>query len=392
MVGDYKFPVPRAGWSGHPATELDIYLTGGAPALRAFVESRKTIAERTGVFSTLRQFGAARFRRILYGGVPELIRGISDGARALFWAFRWHTLYSVVFLAVALVVLALAGGAMSRRAALQLARAEGLGLLSAVRFSRRRLGNLIGAQVGPLVIIAVFGLPAVLFGLIGNVPIVGELLAGLLLLVALLAACAGTVVLIGAIGGLSLMAPAVAYEDSDSFDAISRSFIVYRDPGRTAFYALLAVLYGAVCYLFVRLFAFLLLWTTRSFLQVGFLGRHDKLQALWPAPTFASLLDPAAALPDTWSMWIAAVLIRIWVFAVIALVVAFVLSFYFSASTIIYALLRQRVDGTPLADIYLSSSESAAGPPPSASGPPIGAAGPALEMDGSAEPGPKPAS
>ncbi|MCU0913643.1 MAG: hypothetical protein MUC88_03660 [Planctomycetes bacterium] len=390
VVGDYKVPRPRADlrWNQN-ASELNIYLMGGALALEAFIESRQTIAERTGVFGTLWQFGAAQSRRTLSEGAG-LGRGISDSVRALCWALRWHTVYSIVFLSVALVTLAWAGGAMSRMAALQFARAERLGLLRAARFGRRRLGSLVGALVGPLAIITVFGLPAVLFGLIGNVPVVGEVLTGLLLPLALLAACAATVVLVGAIGGLSLMAPAVAYENSDSFDAISRSFIVYRDPWRTGFYAFLAVVYGAICYLFVRLFAFLLLWTTRSFLQVGFLGRHEKLQALWPAPMFARFLDPAAALPDTWSMWIAAVLMRFWVCAVIALVAAFVLSFYFSASTIVYALLRQSVDGTPLSDIYVSPSESSLEARPSESVPDTGVAASALETNGTAEPGPRP--
>jgi hypothetical protein len=38
--------------------------------------------------------------------------------------------------------------------------------------------------------------------------------------------------------------------------------------------------------------------------------------------------------------------------AVVGLVVSFVISFYFSANTIIYAVLRNRVDNTPLDDIF----------------------------------------
>jgi hypothetical protein len=37
---------------------------------------------------------------------------------------------------------------------------------------------------------------------------------------------------------------------------------------------------------------------------------------------------------------------------VIGLIVSFIMSFYFSANTIIYALMRNRVDNTALDDIY----------------------------------------
>ena len=123
-----------------------------------------------------------------------------------------------------------------------------------------------------------------------------------------------------------------------------------------AFYTLAAAFYGAACYLFVRFFAFLLLWVTRGFLQVGL--RDEKLAAIWPRPSFANLLG-TAAVPDTWSLWLSAFLIRIWVSVVVGLTISFLVSFYFSASTIIYALMRNRVDGTDLDEVYVAASEPA---------------------------------
>ena len=38
--------------------------------------------------------------------------------------------------------------------------------------------------------------------------------------------------------------------------------------------------------------------------------------------------------------------------------VSFVISFYFSANTIIYALMRNRVDGTPLDEVYEEPEEA----------------------------------
>jgi hypothetical protein len=49
---------------------------------------------------------------------------------------------------------------------------------------------------------------------------------------------------------------------------------------------------------------------------------------------------------------VAAVLVYLSSLVVVALVGAFVISFYFSANTIIYSLMRSKVDNTAIDDIY----------------------------------------
>jgi hypothetical protein len=385
------------------ATELDLYLLPDTALTKNFIESRKGSIEskeaaRAGVFTTLWRFGDREFHNALYailsGNVPGLVRSATNSAKALAWAFRWHTLYSIVFFAVALVVLSLAGVSICRSAALQFARAERPRLTQMVRFGRRKLLSLLGAEVTPVALIALFGLPTILLGLLGNIPYAGPLLTGLFLPLSLLVACAVAVVLIGMIGGAGLMAPAIAYEDADGFDAVVRSFLVFSEPWRMGFYALAAVLYGAICYVFVRLFGFLLLWTTYRFLEIGFVKQNASLHALWPEPTFASFLGPGAALPDAWYLVLAALLIRFWVLVVIGVTASFVISYYFSASTIIYALLRQRADGIALEEVSVSSEEVAAEPSLSEAGP--GAAAPvsttAMNGGSQQESGPHPVS
>lgn len=370
VVGSYAVALPRGASTeilrNQNATELDVYLRPGA-SLKNFIESRAATNHRTGVFCTLWRFGAKEFHGVLggvfSGDIPGVTRCLGDCVKALTWAFRWHTPYSIVFFTVAFTVLSLAGGAICRIAALQFTRAERPGLIQAVHFALRRPASLLGGPVISLVLILVFGAPIMLMGLAGNLPVVGELLMGLFLSLAFVAACAATVILVGATAGLGLMSPAVAYEDSDSFDAISHSLsYVYAKPWHMGFYSIIAVVCGAVSYVFVRLFGFLLLWTTYRFLEIGFLRHDEKLHTIWPEPTFASFLGPAGALPDAWSLWLAAWLVRIWVLAVIGVMVSFVISFYFSANTIIYALMRHRVDGTPLEEIYLSPSKASAEP------------------------------
>jgi hypothetical protein len=122
------------------------------------------------------------------------------------------------------------------------------------------------------------------------------------------------------------------------------------------FYTALAVVYGAICYVFVRFFAFLLLLVTHWLLQLGVWvessNQVNKLAVIWSGPSFANLLGSAGLEPAKWSESFAAFLVYLFLLLVIGLVVSFVVSFYFSANTIIYSLMRNRVDNTSLEDIY----------------------------------------
>jgi hypothetical protein len=164
------------------------------------------------------------------------------------------------------------------------------------------------------------------------------------------------VLLIGAVAGFNLMFPAVAYDGSDCFDAMSRSLsYVYSRPWRMGFYSSIAAVYGAICYLFVRFFAFLLLTATYVSLDIGVYKEVEgisKLERIWARPAFLNLLGPdqmmAVSRPQDIAGWIVYLLVLL----VIGLVVAFIVSFYFSANTIIYALLRNKVDNTAIEDVY----------------------------------------
>ena len=99
-----------------------------------------------------------------------------------------------------------------------------------------------------------------------------------------------TLVLLGTAGGFNLMYPTIAVEGSDSFDAISRSFsYLYARPWRMAFYSAVAILYGSICYLFVRYFLYLMLSLTHKFVGL-FIFRHADNMAplwnvMWPSPS-----------------------------------------------------------------------------------------------------------
>ncbi len=345
-------------------TELDEYVSGSLQIdehIRLFRET----GGRTGVFSTLWHFGAKRFHSAVLGisrrDSLSVFADIAAGFAALGWAFTYHPVYSVVFFAVVLAVMALAGGAICRIAALQFAQGQKPGLAEAVRFSAGKFCSFLAAPVTPAAIIVVIGLSIFLLGLIGNIPIVGELFVGLFLPLAFLAGALIAIIVIGTLAGCGLMFPTIAYEDSDCFDAISRAFsYVYAKPWQMGFYTVVAVVYGTICYAFVRFFSFLLLWITHLFLRIGFFDGNRKLTAIWPQPDLTDLLGQTAAQPTNWSTSAAAFLVYVWVLVVIGLMVSFVISFYYSANTIIYALMRNRVDKTALDEIQPGSDDMAA--------------------------------
>jgi hypothetical protein len=163
------------------------------------------------------------------------------------------------------------------------------------------------------------------------------------------------------------MYPTVAVEGSDSFDAISRSFsYVFARPWRMLFYTFVAVVYGALTYLFVRFFIWLLLGLTHFFVSWWFTKNGDPATVgqvfphIWPnvGPTpFDTLTYSPHYEQLKWSEDFAAGMISFWVYLVIGLLGAYAISFYFSANTIIYYLMRREVDATELEDVYVEESE-----------------------------------
>jgi len=342
--------------SRHGVTELEIY-AGSPDQLQDYLQAYRGDGQSTGVFSTLWNFGAERFHQALHSlfrfDIPGVAINIAACFKALLWALKYHYIYSIIFFAIVLAVMSIAGGAICRIAALQFSRGEKPGLTEALRFSAKKFLSFFSAPLTPVGIIIFVGVFIFLLGLVGNIPWAGELIIGVFLLLALLAGGLITAVLIGAVAGFNLMFPTIAYEDSDCFDAISRSFsYVYAKPWRMGFYTAIAVVYGAISYIFVRLFAFLLLWVSYRFLALGVFDANKKLTAIWPEPNFADFLGSTSPTVGNWAESIAAFLVCLIVLAVVGLLVSFVISFYFSANTIIYALMRNRVDNIALEDVY----------------------------------------
>ncbi|NLX13961.1 MAG: hypothetical protein GXY44_09965 [Phycisphaerales bacterium] len=293
------------------------------------------------------------------GVIPSLILM----ARGKLWMATHYPLFFVLFMLCCLIIWSILGGAICRMAALHFARDERIAPKAAIDFAGRKFLAFLAAPLLPMVMIFGVGICLLLGGLFGAIPYIGELIAGIAMVLAMLGGFVIALIFIGAAAGGSLFWPTIAVEGSDAFDAISRSYsYVYSKPWRAGFYAMVATIYGAICFLFARFFVLVMLKATRFFVGIGMGAASDrpgtgltdasKLDAMWPSPTFENLMPTVTAFGLKGWEAAGAVFINVWMILTVGLLFAFLVSFYYSGSTVIYFLLRSKVDATDLEDVF----------------------------------------
>lgn len=340
---------------------------------RADADFDKVNAARgRGLFRAFFEYQTARIKDVADGVLAWRWLGPGGVVAATFdffttapsWAIRHHPFYFVLFGTLFLVVWSLFGGAIARIAAVHVAdEGRKLSVRQGLSFAVSKFLSFLSAPLIPALIILVLGLVLAVGGLLLYIPWLGEIVVSALYFLALAAGFVMTLVLLGTAGGFNLMYPTIAVEGSDSFDAISRSFsYLYAKPWRMLFYSAVALAYGAICYLFVRLFIFLMLLLTWFFVGLFVTRKAANADYLWntllPRPNADGSLSYDVnyqALSPTQDF--SAFLLSFWVYLTIAMLGAFAISFYFSASTIIYFLMRREVDATEMDDVYLEQPE-----------------------------------
>ena len=279
-------------------------------------------------------------------------------------AYRGVYLVSLLALAVfSLVVIAMAGGCISRLSALELAGIERAPLKDVFTFSLRRLWVFVTTPLTPFVIVLVLGLIMAVVSLAGAIPWIGPLIIGAAFFAFLGVSFVVMLLLLGILGGFNLLYPTIAVEGADAFDAMSRSFAyVYARPWRLLLYTVTSLVYGVVTFLFVSFVAYLILLLTHTFvgwgmdlfgLHYGAMSGVGALETLWPTPRFLQLAGPINWYAMSWPEFGGALLLHFWVFLLIADIGAYVISYYFSSHTIIYLLLRRSVDGQGIGEVFM---------------------------------------
>src|SRR5204862_915326 len=175
----------------------------------------------------------------------------------------------------------------------------------------------------------------------------------------------GQAVLLIGLVGYPLMYATVSAEGSDTFDALSRSYnYVFQSPWNYIWYALVAVAYGAVLVFFVGFMGSFVVYLTKWSLsqtpgtEYFATRRVDNLFVYAPASfQWNTLLATNQSKELAWYNHISAVLVSLWVTVVFLLVLGFGYSYYFSAFTMVYYLMRRKVDDTEMDEVYLEEDE-----------------------------------
>lgn len=312
--------------------------------------------------------------------------------------------YTVVFALLFLTIWSYFGGAIARIATYEIAKdGERIETRKALQFAKRKFWSFFWAPLICVIGFFFFAICNYAGGLIGSVldfVKIGAPLVALLLPLALLSGFIMTLICVGTVTGLPLFAPAVAAEGTDSFDAVSRGFsYVYSRPWHYLWYQLVSSVYGYVCIGFVILFAI-----TMCKLGIEAGAQGFELSGVWKKDAFHKVANESWALilskdhkPCQIYSWdpmdilkaphpygrlqhlansivgvnyedrgvaegkdtFASFLITFWLAITLGLALGYVVSFFISQQTMIYYILRKKVDGIEMNEVFEESEEEA---------------------------------
>jgi len=267
------------------------------------------------------------------------------------------------------------GGAISRIAAVQFAKNERISLGDSLDFAWERFVSYLFAPVAPLVGILIFILLLFLFGWVELIPWFGDVFAGFAWPLVILSGFVMAVILVGLVGW-PLMVGTISTEGTDAFDALSRSYsYVYQAPWQYLWYSATSLVYGAAVIFFITFMASLMLFlgkwavsSTPGLADARESHDRDPSYLFSYAPTSYGWRDlmlsgntqhvekkdghydfrPEYKEKISTMNTVGAVLVSCWIYPFFLLVVGFSYSFFWTASTIVYFLMRNFVDDTAL--------------------------------------------
>jgi hypothetical protein len=250
-----------------------------------------------------------------------------------------------------LAVWAFFGGAITRLAAVSFARQENQTWGQAAGFARSRWVSFFVAPLFPLLTAFVL---AGLLAIVGSImrSDVGVMIAAVLWPFVLVFGFFMAFVLIGLFVGWPLMWGTISAEGTDSFGALSHSYsYAYQRPVRYFVYVVVAAVIGVLGWYAVSLFAQVVV--ELSWWGISWGSGVDRMHAI----SSGSTSDDRGVQ-----------LIAVWNRCVYALPLVYIYSYFWSATTVIYFLLRQAVDAKELDEVYLPEERQLHGLPALKSG------------------------
>lgn len=311
----------------------------------------------------------------------------------------WTRLYLIVVLFVFIAIWAFCAGIITRLAAVQLANKGPMSLKQAVRFVCSRYLSYLGAPAVPLLIIAAVTVALWIYGLIGMIPFIGDIfILGIGLPIVIAGGAVMAIFLIGLVGyPLMYTTLSVEGDQSDTFDALSRSLsYVYQSPWYYIWYWFVAIVYGAIVTFFVIFFVSLMVyvgkwavglpsswfWSDRKpeYLFIYAPESFGWRELLTKDSPYAVHLEAQPALDNdsrliyrdvpverlayqraradyyAYNSWGAGI-VCFWLTLFFLMMLGFTYSFFWSASTMIYYLMRKKVDESELDEVYIEEDE-----------------------------------
>ncbi|HEV3237229.1 MAG TPA: hypothetical protein VGZ25_09595 [Gemmataceae bacterium] len=319
-------------------------------------------------------------------------------------------LYFLLVLLWTAATWALFGGAITRIAAVQFARQEKIGLREALRYTVQKYVHYVAAPIFPLIFVGILLIIMIVFGLFGMIPIFGDILVyGLFWPIIVLLGLGMAVALIGLVGW-PMMSATISAEGTDSWEAVSRSYsYVFQAPWNFAWYCLVAMFYGAVVVFFVgfvgSLSVDLAKWGVRQTPFIKTFDRDPGFLFVYAPKSFGwrnlllrgtdnsegtqlvssngeinldaynrfvgiGLKGDQNGDMSWWNKFGAFLVSGIWLNLIFLLIIGFGYSFFWSSSTIIYMLMRRKVDDADLDEVYMEDDDRIEPPTYTPSSPP----------------------
>lgn len=258
--------------------------------------------------------------------------------------------------ALAVTIAAVAGGAISRMTACEFSLGMSVPWPQGLAFAIKRLRSLLGALLGPVMLVWVIAGLIAVGGVLLRVPWL-NVVAGVFYGVTLLLGIAGALMMGAYLLAKPMLVPAVACEGGDAIDAVQRSYAyVFAKPLRLLAYLAVLLLEGALILLSVGSVA----WGAAELAErasgalAGEYGR-GTLASVGRGDTQTAAELGAAASATAW-------FVRMWLAALWALVAGYALTFYFTASTLLYLAMRRVADGQDMNELWLEGRSGLATP------------------------------
>lgn len=333
----------------------------------------------------------------IWGGICKAWHAIYGGSPT------YYIPYSIVFVLAFVAIWSYFGGAIARIAAYEIAKdGERVETTKALKFAHKKFWSFFWAPLICVIGFLFFFLCNAIGGALGrllDIGWIGSPLVALLLPLALLSGFIMTLIVIGTFAGASLFQPAVAAEGTDAFDAVSRGFsYVYSRPWHYLWYQLVSAAYGYVCGAFVILFAVAMCAVALQGGAAGFDGlglfggegfavisdtawsnllspEYQSVQSYrWNPQGLVENPDPYGRITTLANQIVQTVqpkpkestgyaglqaqhkvavwIVFSWLLGTLGLAVGYAVSFFISQQTLIYYILRKKIDGIEMNEVY----------------------------------------